>query len=88
VCKHHNARPRDVLFVRQSDCLCDGGEVLCAGEAVLVRPRLGFGLIAKDDITVWKDLLDFVIEEFEKEWSREVESENLLFERGSSELVK
>ena len=78
VCEHHDARPGSILFFYQSDCLCDSGEVLRAGEAVRVRPRFGFGLVAKDEITVREDFPQLFIEELEKKRSGEVESENLL----------
>jgi hypothetical protein len=55
VCKHHDPGLGGILFVYQSDCFCDGGEVLRAREAVLVRPRFRFGLVPEEDIAVGED---------------------------------
>ena len=56
MCEHDDARASSILFFDQRDCLCDGGEVRGAREAVLVRPRCGFGLVAKENIAIGEDI--------------------------------
>ena len=38
----------------------------------------GLGLITNQDVDVWEDLIEWVLEELRDEWRREVEDEGLV----------